>query len=331
MKNLKESKAVIAALLANIGIALCKLVAYLLTISSSMMAEAIHSLVDSLNEVLLLVGKSRGERSADELHSFGYGRDRYFYSFVVGFLLFTAGGLFALFEAFEKFEHPEAIDSWHWVPIVVLGASIVMEGLSFRTAIHEARETGATIKSPADIVRFVKNTKSAETPVVVLEDSAALIGLVFALVGISGTLITGDGRWDAVGSGAIGVLLICVASLLIVEMKSLLLGESATTSQLTAIKEIVNKDPNFQGVLQLRTSYIGPTTLLIALKVAIAQSDTKVLLDLTNEVNLLESDIRAHPLFSDLETLIFVETDVYQDNYQRIERLPHPPSTRRWP
>ena len=208
------TKAVVAALSANLGIAATKFVAYALTQSSSMLAESVHSLADSGNQVLLLVGGKRARRAATPEHPFGYGRVRYVFAFVVAIVLFSVGGLFALYEAYEKWHevslgHPNALleSQWWWVPVVVLLASIVMESLSFRTAIRESNR----VRGAVSWKDFIRRAKSPELPVILLEDFAALLGLAFALVGVGLTLLTRNGLWDAVGTAMIGLLLVAVA------------------------------------------------------------------------------------------------------------------------
>ncbi|HSU69826.1 MAG TPA: cation diffusion facilitator family transporter, partial [Micrococcaceae bacterium] len=219
------SKAIIAALSANLSIAVLKFVAFLLTASSSMLAESIHSVADSGNQLLLLIGGKRASRQASAEHPFGYGRERYIYAFIVSIVLFSVGGLFALYEAYEKWHDPHGIAPlWAWVPLAVLVGSILLEGYSFRTAIRESNHTRGRQTWP----QFIRTAKAPELPVVLLEDTAALAGLVFALVGVSMTLVTGNGLWDAAATGLIGLLLVFVAVVLAVETKSLLLGESAS-------------------------------------------------------------------------------------------------------
>ena len=225
--------AILAALAANLGIAVTKFVAFLLTASSSMLAESIHSVADSGNQVLLLLGGKRSRREATPEHPFGYGRERYVYAFIVSIVLFSVGGLFALYEAWHKVQHPEPITDWQWVPMTVLVVAIGLEGFSFRTAIHESNHT----RGGRSWVSFVRTAKAPELPVVLLEDFAALLGLVFALVGVGLTLLTGNGLWDGIGTAMIGLLLVVVAVVLAIEMKSLLLGESATVEQVRAINE----------------------------------------------------------------------------------------------
>ncbi|MDR1393399.1 MAG: cation diffusion facilitator family transporter [Bifidobacteriaceae bacterium] len=256
------TKAIIAALSANLGIAVTKFVAFALTGSSSMLAESIHSVADSGNQLLLLWGGKEGRRRPDASHPFGYGRGRYFWSFVVALVLFSLGGLFALYEAYEKLKHPAAITAWRWVPVAVVIAAIVMESLSLRTAIGQARPLKGTLSWPG----FIRRSKSPELPVVLLEDTAALLGLVFAGLGIGLTLLTGDGRWDAAGSAAIGLLLVVVAGVLVVEMKSLLLGEAPAADQLAAITEALTGE-GVASLIHLRVMHLGPEELLVAAKI----------------------------------------------------------------
>lgn len=258
------TKAIVAALAANLGIAVTKFVAFLLTASSSMLAEAVHSLADSGNQALLLLGGKRARRGADEKHPFGYGRERYIYAFIVSIVLFSVGGLFALYEAFHKFQDPHAIDAWKWVPVVVLVAAIAMESYSFRTAIHESN----AVRGKQSWLQFVRTAKAPELPVVLLEDFGALIGLVLALFGVGLTLITGDGRWDAVGTACIGVLLVLIAVVLALETKSLLLGESATKTDVAAI-EAALVGPGVPSVIHLKTLHLGPEELLVAAKIEV--------------------------------------------------------------
>ncbi|MFP3581062.1 cation diffusion facilitator family transporter [Arthrobacter sp. fls2-241-R2A-200] len=263
------SKAIVAALAANLAIAVLKFLAFFLTTSSSMLAEAIHSVADSGNQVLLLVGGKRSKRAASPEHPFGYGRERYIYAFIVSIVLFSVGGLFALYEAYEKFLHPHGIegDFW-WVPLVVLVGAIIAEGFSFRTAIKESNQT----RGKQTWVKFVRNAKQPELPVILLEDFGALIGLVFALFGVGMTLVTGNGVWDAVGTGMIGLLLVCIAVILALETKSLLLGESATREDVLRITAALEADGT--GIIHLKTMHLGPEELLVAAKISIGAADT---------------------------------------------------------
>lgn len=280
------NKAIIAALSANLGIAVTKFIAFLLTSSSSMLAESVHSVADSGNQLLLLVGGRRARRAADEEHPFGYGRERYMYAFIVAIVLFSLGGLFALYEAWHKFAEPHPIESWQWVPIVVLMAAIIMEGLSFRTAIGEANHT----RGKQGWVSYIRTAKAPELPVVLLEDFGALIGLVLALFGVSMTLVTHDGRWDAVGSAAIGVLLVIIAIVLAVETKSLLLGESASRKDVDAIRAALI-GPGVPSVIHLRTLHLGPEELLVAAKIEVPAASTAG--DVAEAIDAAEQRVRA--------------------------------------
>jgi cation diffusion facilitator family transporter len=257
------TRAIIAALLANAGIALAKFVGYLITGSSSMLAEAVHSLADTSNQGLLLLGGKRAQRAATSEHPFGYGRDRYFYSFVVALLLFTLGSVFALYEGIHKLESHEPLTS----PLVAVGILVVaicLEGYSFRTAIVESRP----LKGTGTWWQFIRQSKVPELPVVLLEDFGALIGLVFALLGVGLTVLTGDAVFDALGTIAIGLLLGVIAIILIIEMKSLLVGEGATAPVLTQIVDGLAAG-DVQRVIHIRTQYIGPEELLVAAKIAL--------------------------------------------------------------
>jgi len=265
------TKAIVAALIANTGIAITKFVAFLLTGSSSMLAESVHSVADSGNQGLLLIGGKRSRREATPLHPFGYGRERYVYAFIVSIVLFSVGGLFALYEAWHKFEHPEPITEWRWVPVAVLLVAIVLETFSFRTAIIESNR----VRGNRSWVGFIRTAKAPELPVVLLEDFAALLGLVFAMFGVSMTLATGNGTWDAAGTALIGTLLVTVAIILSIEMKSLLLGEAANVDQVLAIKAALEGDQTsgVVRVIHLRTLHLGPEELLVGAKLAVGRAD----------------------------------------------------------
>jgi cation diffusion facilitator family transporter len=295
------SKAIVAALAANLGIAVTKFIAFVLTQSSSMLAESIHSVADSGNQLLLLIGGRRARRAPTPQHPFGYGRERYLYAFMVAIVLFTVGGLFALYEAYHKWHDPHPIEGrWWWVPIVVLLAAIVMEGFSFRTAIQESNHT----RGDRSWAQFVRTAKAPELPVVLLEDLAALTGLVFALVGVSMTLTTHDGRWDAVGSAAIGLLLVVVAVVLGLEMKSLLLGESASPAQVRAIAAALVGE-GVESVIHQRTLHIGPEELLVAAKIAVPAAVTAA--EVADAIDAAERRVReAVPI----ARIIYLEPDI---------------------
>ena len=293
--------AILAALAANIGIAVTKFIAFLLTRSSSMLAESIHSLADSGNQLLLLIGGKRARREATPEHPFGYGRERYVYAFIVSVVLFSVGGLFALYEAWHKFHDPHGIDSWQWVPIVVLLASIGLEGFSFRTAVHESRP----FKGARSWVAFVRTAKAPELPVVLLEDSGALLGLVFALAGVGLTLATGNGRWDAAGTAMIGLLLVAIAIVLATEMKSLLLGESATSEDVAAI-EAALPGSGVTRVIHLRTMHLGPEELLVAAKIGVDAGESAA--EVARAIDAAERRVRAAV---PIARVIYLEPDIY--------------------
>lgn len=305
------NKAVVAALLANTGIAVTKFAAWALTQSASMLAEAIHSLADAGNQVLLLVGSQRAKRAADELHQFGFGRERYVYSFIVSIVLFSVGGLFALYEGYHKVHDPHGIDSWKWVPVAVLVLAIGMESFSFRTAIVEANK----LRGQVPWVRFVRNARAPELPVILLEDFAALTGLVLALIGVVLTLATGNGVFDGLGSMAIGALLVCVAIFLAIEMKSLLLGESATRESQDRIVAAIENTAGVQRLIHIRTLHLGPEEVLVAAKVAVEPTSDAAVVAAT--INAAEHAIReAEPMSQH----IYLEPDIYVDNYVPEQR-----------
>ncbi|HEY3436779.1 MAG TPA: cation diffusion facilitator family transporter [Actinotalea sp.] len=293
-------KAVLAALAANLGIAVTKFVAFLLTGSSSMLAESVHSVADSGNQGLLLLGGRRSRKGPTEAHNFGYGRERYLYSFIVAIVLFTVGGLFALYEAWHKWAEPEGIESWRWVPVVVLLAAIVMEGLSFRTALRESHEA----RGSQSLVSFIRTAKAPELPVVLLEDLGALIGLVLALAGVGLTLATGNGRWDAAGTASIGVLLVVIAVVLAIETRSLLIGEAATEQHADAIREAL-VGPGVESVIHMRTEHIGPDEILVAAKIEVAGARTAA--EVAAAIDLAEVRVRAAV---PIATLIYLEPDL---------------------
>lgn len=262
-------KAVIAALLANLGIALSKFVAFAFTGSSSMLSEAIHSVADSGNQVLLLIGNKRSKKAADTQHQFGYGRRRYVYGFIVAIVLFLVGGLFSLYEGFHKFQHPEDLSD-AWIAFLVLGVAIVLEGLSFRTAVREANRA----RGKRSLFRFLRDARQPELPVILLEDLGALVGLVFALFGVSMAVVTGDGRWDGLGAMAVGTLLVVIAVFLAFEMAAMLVGESALPEEDAAIRAALASSPLVDRVIHVRTLHVGPDELLVAAKIAIGKSDT---------------------------------------------------------
>ena len=295
-----SAKAILAALLANAGIAVAKFVGFLITGSSSMLAEAVHSVADTSNQGLLLLGQRQARKQADPLHQFGYGRSRYFYSFVVALVLFTLGSVFALYEGYHKISHPTALTT-PLVAVVILVVAICLESYSFRTAMVESRP----LKGSGSWWRFIHTSRNPELPVVLLEDTGALIGLVLALSGVGLTVLTGDPVWDGIGTVAIGVLLGAIAAILIVEMHSLLIGEGATGDEDKAIRAALEQTDNIDRLIHLRTQYLGPEELLVGAKIALAPSTDLATVAAT--IDAAEVAIRAAVPTA---TVIYLEPDL---------------------
>jgi cation diffusion facilitator family transporter len=303
------TKAVVAALLANLGIAVTKFVAFFLTGFSSMLAEAIHSVADSGNQLLLLLGGRRSRKEATAEHPFGYGRERYIYSFIVAIVLFSVGGLFALYEAYHKVHevhagHAEVSDDWkRFVPLVVLGVAILLEGMSFRTALRET----AKIRGRATYVQFIRRAKQPELPVILLEDFAALIGLVFALLGVGLSKLTDNLYFDVAGTALIGLLLVAVAVVLAIETKSLLLGESASAPAQARIVTALEGADGVERIIHLKTMHLGPEELLVAAKIGVGRE--AVAADIAAAIDGAEAAIRAA---EPTARVIYLEPDIYR-------------------
>ncbi|UCH30410.1 MAG: cation transporter [Myxococcales bacterium] len=300
-----STKAILAAMFANLGIAIAKFAAYVFTSSSSMLAESIHSVADTSNQALLLLGGHRARKHATAEHPFGYGRERYFWSFVVALVLFTLGGLFAIYEGWHKLgEEGHGVSNAGWA-IGVLALGIVLEGASFRTAVKESRP----LKGPASWWEFIRHSRTPELPVVLLEDLGALMGLVLALVGVSAATITGDSRWDAYGTIAIGVLLVIIATVLVFEMKSLLIGESAREPIRRKIVEAIEGTEGMGVVLDLRTQHVGPDQLLVGAEVELDPGlDTD---EVAAAIDCAEARIReAVPIAE----MIYIEPEIPDEN-----------------
>lgn len=297
------TKAIVAALAANLSIAVAKFVAFLFSGSSSMLAESVHSLADSGNQFLLLLGGKRAQREATPQHPFGYGRERYIYAFLVSIVLFSVGGMFAVYEGYEKISHPHELEHWYW-PVGVLIFAIIAEAFSFRTAIKESNQTRGT-QSWKD---FVRHAKAPELPVVLLEDLGALVGLVLALGGVGLALATGNGVWDGVGTLCIGVLLILIAIVLAVETKSLLLGEAAGVDAVRKIEAAIVDGDTVTGIIHMRTLHLGPEELLVAAKIAVQHDDTAA--EVATAIDAAETRIRdAVPI----ARVVYLEPDIYSE------------------
>ena len=298
-------RAVIAAMIANAGIAASKFAAFLVTGSSSMLSEAIHSVADTANQGLLLIGNKRASRAPDSEHQFGYGRIRYVYAFMVAIILFLMGGVFSLYEGFHKIQHPEELNQ-AWVAFAVLIVAIVLESWSWRTAVAEVNKS----RGSASLLGYVRRTRQPELPVVLLEDTGALIGLLFALFGVTMATVTGDGRWDGLGAMAVGVLLLLIAVFLAFEMASMLVGESALPEQEALIRSAIEETPGLNRVINMRTVHVGPDELLVAVKVG--ARGTKTAEGLADAINDAERRIRqALPT----ARYIYLEPDLYQEDY----------------
>jgi cation diffusion facilitator family transporter len=296
-----SKKAIIAAFFANLGIAIAKFIGFLITRSAGMLAESVHSFADTGNQGLLFLGGARAKRTATPEHPFGYGRERYFWAFSVALVLFSMGGLFALYEGIQKFRHPHEVDSL-WVAIGILVFALAVEGYSLHTAVKEANHTRA---SGVSWWSYIRNSKEPELPVVLLEDTGAELGLLLALGGVIMAKVTGDGRWDAVGSMAIGVLLILIAIVLIIEMKGLLIGESASPADRTDIVAAIERSRHVDHLIHIRTEHLGPDEILVAAKVQYDSTLTFEQLSATidaTEVNIRDAVPAAR--------VIYIEPDV---------------------
>ncbi len=296
------SKAIIAALGANLAIAVGKFVAFIFSGSSSMLAEGVHSLADSGNQALLLLGGKKAKRAASEEHPFGYGRERYIYGFLVSIVLFTIGGVFALYEGYEKIKHPHELNDWYW-PVGVLVFAIIAETLSFRTAIKESNE----VRGKLSWSQFVRRAKAPELPIVLLEDLGALVGLILALFGVGAAIATGNGVWDGVGTLCIGVLLVVIAIVLAAETKSLLLGEAADPAEREKIRAALVDGDSVTRIIHMRTLHLGPEELLVAAKIAVQHDDSAT--DVARAIDAAEERIRTSVSSA---RVIYLEPDVYR-------------------
>ncbi|MEU0601275.1 cation diffusion facilitator family transporter [Streptomyces sp. NPDC006393] len=297
------TRAIVAALGANLAIAVSKFVAFAFSGSSSMLAEGVHSLADSGNQFLLLVGGKKAQRAATPQHPFGYGRERYIYAFLVSIVLFSVGGMFAIYEGYEKISHPHELEHWYW-PVGVLVFAIIAEGFSFRTAIKESN----ALRGGLSWTQFVRRAKAPELPVVLLEDFGALIGLVLALLGVGLALLTGNGVWDGIGTVCIGVLLVLIALVLAAETKSLLLGEAAGADVVRQIETATVDGDTVTRVIHMRTLHLGPEELLVAAKIAVRHDNTAT--EIAAAIDAAEARIRAAV---PIARVIYLEPDIYSE------------------
>ena len=296
-------KAVLYAFFANLGIAITKFVGFLITASASLLAEAVHSLADTGNQALLLLGGKRARKAADRDHPFGYGRERYFWAFVVALVLFSMGGLFALYEGIEKVRHPHEVENLG-VAIGILVIAIILESVSLRTAYREASHVKGD-----DVTwwRWLHKSKQPELPVVLLEDIGAEIGLFFALGGVLLAHFTDEPRWDAVGSIAIGVLLVVIAIVLAIEMKGLLIGEAASERDLALIVSTLEGAQGVRRLIHLKTQHLGPDEVLVAAKLEFSPELTTE--QLAECINGAETALRAAV---PIARVVYLEPDVYR-------------------
>jgi cation diffusion facilitator family transporter len=303
MSTAGSKRAVIAAMAANLGIALAKFVGFAFTRSSSMLAEGVHSVADTGNQLLLLLGHRRSQHEPTAIHQFGYGRERYFWGFVVSIVLFTLGAVFAVVEGIDKMVHRHPIESPGWA-IAILLVAMVLESSSLRTALHESRAE----RQGMSWWTFIHDAKAPEIPVLLLEDSAALVGLVIAFVALVLATITGDSVWDGLGSVLIGLLLGTIAVILATEMKSLLIGEAASPADEAAIRAAIEGADRVRGLIHLRTEHLGPDQLLVAAKIDFDPDLTFG--DLARTIDAVEVEIRS-AVGCDL--VIYLEPDVTRD------------------
>lgn len=302
-------KAIFAAFFANLGIAIAKFVGFLLTRSASLLAESVHSAADTGNQALLFLGGTRAQKEATDKHNFGFGRERYFWSFAVALVLFSLGGMFALYEGIRKIQDPHKIESLG-IAVGILVFGILLESYSLSTAVKEANHV-----KPKDVSwwTFIRTTKQPELPVVLLEDIGAEVGLVLALFGVLMAEFTDNARWDAVGSISIGVLLIVIAAILIIEMKGLLIGESASKPNRAKIIGAIEAQPNVDQVIHMRTQHIGPDEILVGAKVEFSSSlDAEALVA---AINTTENSIRAAVPAA---TVIYLEPDLHSDDHPDV-------------
>lgn len=298
------TRAIVAALVANLSIAAAKFVAFLFSGSSSMLAESVHSLADSGNQGLLLLGGRKAQREATPQHPFGYGRERYIYAFLVSIVLFSVGGMFAIYEGYEKIHDPHPIEAWYW-PVGVLVFAIIAETISFRTAIKESN----AVRGKLSWTQFVRRAKAPELPVVLLEDLGALVGLFLALGGVGLALLTGNGVWDGIGTLCIGILLIVIAIVLAAETKSLLLGEAAGLEDIEKIKAATVDGHTVTRIIHMRTLHLGPEELLVAAKIAVERHESAH--EVAEAIDAAEARIReAVPI----ARVIYLEPDIYRES-----------------
>ncbi|MSY79595.1 MAG: cation diffusion facilitator family transporter [Actinobacteria bacterium] len=293
-------KAIIAALSANLGIAVIKFIGFVLTGASSMLSEAIHSVADTGNQALLLLGRRQADKDSDDLHQFGYGRERFFWAFVVAVVLFALGSVFSLYEGIHKIQHPEEITSPQ-IAFAILIFSMLLEGYSLRTAVVESNH----LRGTNSWWGFIRHSRVPELPVVLLEDFGAMTGLAVAFAAVSLSVVTGNGIYDGIGSVVIGLILGVIAVILSIEMKSLLIGEPALAEDQGKLLAAMSSSPGVVRIIHERTEYIGAEQVLLAAKVEFDSGLSMT--ELADAINIVEANVRAAvPII----TLIYIEPDI---------------------
>ena len=297
------TKTIVTALVANFTIAVAKFFGFIITSSSAMLAEAVHSVADTSNQALLLLGKKRSEKLPSEMRQFGFGRERFFWAFVVSLVLFSLGSMYAIYEGIEKIRHPHEIDSLWWALAILLFA-MFMEGYAFRTAVTESRH----YKGNHSWKSFIRRSRIPELPVVILEDFGALMGLVFAFICVLIADTTGNAAWDGIGTLSIGILLGLIAVVLAIETKSLLIGEGALPEQTKKIEDAITGSDHVVRLIEMRTEYLGPETLLIAAKIEFKDNFSSS--GISDAVDAVEERIRS---VEPLAKIIYLEPDTYDE------------------
>ena len=277
---------IIQSLLVNVAIALVKAVAAYFTKSGSMLAEALHSFSDCGNQILLLVGVRQAKKPADEKHPFGYGRAIYFWSFMVAMMLFLGGGVFSVYEGIHKIRDPEPVERV-WLGVLILAISLVLEGGSCLSNIRELNKRRG--KKP--FFQHLRDTTDSDLIVVFGENAAAVVGLTFAIVALGLADLTGNGRWDGIGSVAIGLVLVGVAIFLATEVSSLLLGEAADPEIDAITRKVAKETPEMEAVLNVLTMQQGPGEVLVHVKIAFVA--TLTITETCTVINEFEARLRA--------------------------------------
>ena len=292
-------KSILYALFANTAIAVAKGVAAVMTGSGAMLAEAVHSVADAGNQLLLILGLRQTKKIPTDDHPLGFGKSIYFWSFLVAVILFSVGGMFSVYEGTYKLRHPEPL-AHTWVAVAVLVFAIVAESISLWGCMREVNKE----RHGRSIIQWFRQSRSSALIVVFGEDIAALLGLVFALVAILATHITGDPLWDALGTISIGVLLIVIAVFIAVEVKDLLIGQSVDPATLAEMREFFDERPEIEEVFSLLTMQFGPDAM-VAIKARMVPTGSEQ--GLIETINKVESDFRSR---FEITSWLFFEPDV---------------------